>query len=139
MDYFRRVWDFGDVVADWITLQTARHPIPLNKGDHLTLLIVRECHERVVHGGIKTTLKELRSKYWIVHGRNFIKTVLCKCVVCRRSQGKQYSPPPAPPLPSFRVKEAKPTLELILPALCMYETQSLLLQGRYGFVCIPAV
>lgn len=86
----------------------AKCPILLDKQHHLTLLIVTECHERVMHGGVKATLTELRSSYWIVQGRSYIRGVLQRCTVCRRFQGKPYRPPPAPPLPSFRVSEAPP-------------------------------
>ena len=61
-----------------------------------------------MHSGEKATLKELRSKYWIVQPRNFVRRILRNCVVCRRHQGKPYLPPPAPPLPAFRVREARP-------------------------------
>ena len=42
----------------------AKHPILLDKDHHLTNLILNECHERVMHNGIKTTLTELQSRYW---------------------------------------------------------------------------
>ena len=61
-----------------------------------------------MHSGVKATLTELRSKYWIVQARNFVRRTLNECVVCRRHQGKPYLPPPAPPLPAFRVREARP-------------------------------
>ena len=86
----------------------AKHPILLDKDHHLTNLVLNECHERVMHGGVKATLTELRSKYWIVRGRQLVKKVLHKCVICRRFQAKPYCSPPAPPLPSFRVNEARP-------------------------------
>jgi hypothetical protein len=31
------------------------HPILLNKEHYLTILIARECHERVMHSGVKET------------------------------------------------------------------------------------
>ena len=86
----------------------AVHPILLNKEHHLTTLIVIAAHERVMHSGVKATLTELRSRYWIIQARNFIKRILRNCLTCQRHQGKPYLPPPAPPLPTFRVNEAKP-------------------------------
>ena len=38
-----------------------------------TVLIVIECHKKFMHSGVKATLTELRSKYWIVQARNFIR------------------------------------------------------------------
>ena len=83
-------------------------PILLNTKHHLTQLIVRQCHLTVKHGGVKETLTELRSLYWIIRGRNFVRKLLRQCVICRRFTGKPYQAPLAPPLPEFRVTEAPP-------------------------------
>ena len=61
-----------------------------------------------MHSGVKGTLTELRSRYWVVGGRQLVKKLLHSCVTCRRFQAKPYHPPPAPPLPSFRVTESPP-------------------------------
>ena len=86
----------------------AKYPIFLFKTHHLTSLIIKDCHERVMHSGMKSTLTELQSHYWVVQGRQRVKQILHNCVICRRYQGTSYRPPPAPPLPSFRVTEARP-------------------------------
>ena len=78
-----------------------KHPIILDKNHYLTTLIIRECHKKVMHNGVKETLTELRSQYWLVRGRQFIRTQLGKCATCRRFEGKPYQAPPAPPLPPF--------------------------------------
>ena len=57
---------------------------------------------------MKETLSEIRGKYWIIKGRSLIRAVIHKCVVCKCFEGKHFSSPPAPPLPSFRVTEAPP-------------------------------
>ena len=83
-------------------------PIFLDKMHPLTLLIIKYCHERVMHSGVKGTLTELRSKYWLVQARQFIKKFVHKCIVCRKAEGRPYNGPPAPPLPAFRVSEVPP-------------------------------
>ena len=50
-----------------IPCETA-NPIFLEKRSYLTLLIVKDCHERMEHGGVSSTLAELGSKYWVVQG-----------------------------------------------------------------------
>ena len=87
---------------------STKHPILLNSKDHITELIVRQCHLSVKHGGVKETLTELRSSYWIIRGRNFVRKLLRQCVTCQRFTGKPYSTPMSPPLPELRVKEAAP-------------------------------
>ena len=71
-------------------------------------MIVKQAHCRVFHNGAKETLTEVRSKYWIVKGRSFIKKVISKCVVCQRHEGLAYKAPPPSPLPSFRVNKHHP-------------------------------
>ena len=85
-----------------------KHPILLDKGHHITSLIVQDSHKRVMHGGVKLTLTELRARFWIVQGRQFVKKLLYKCVICRKLEGRPYQAPPSPPLPEFRVKECPP-------------------------------
>jgi hypothetical protein len=98
------LWRCGGRLENAGVPQAAKHPIFLPKNHHLTELIVSECHKRVMHGGVSATLTELRSKYWVVKGRQLVKKILHKCVICRRYQGKHYCPPPPP----FRVNEARP-------------------------------
>lgn len=47
-------------------------------------------------------------RYWIPSGRQIVKRVLNKCVVCKRLEGKPYSKPVQAALPDFRVKIAAP-------------------------------
>ena len=61
-----------------------------------------------MHSGVTSTLTELRSKYWLVQGRQVIKKFIHTCVVCRKAGGHPYKGPPAPPLPSFRVTQVVP-------------------------------
>ena len=85
---------------------SAKYPILLDTCHYLITLVVWRCHERVMHGGVKETLTELRSNFWIVRGRYFIRSLLFRCTVCKKFEGKPYKVPQAPPLPSYRVKEA---------------------------------
>ncbi len=54
----------------------AKHPILLPKEHYLSTLIVRRAHERVFHNGVKETLTEIQSRFWLVKGRTFIKKIV---------------------------------------------------------------
>ena len=84
---------------------SAKHPILLPEHHHLTSLIIRDCHHRVLHGGVKQTLSELRSRFWLVRGRQQIRRALSKCVICKHFEGMHYSVPSTAPLPEFRLEE----------------------------------
>jgi hypothetical protein len=85
-----------------------KHPILLNAKSKLTELIVRESHNRVYHNGVKETLTELRSRFWIIRGRQFVRKVIHSCVICKKHEGKPYALPAAPPLPDFRIQQQPP-------------------------------
>ena len=85
-----------------------RYPVLLSPTHHLTTLIVKECHEQVKRNGVKETLTQLRSRYWLVKGRSLVRKLIYRCVICRRIEGKPYTIPPAPALPDFRVSESPP-------------------------------
>ena len=79
-----------------------KHPIMLDSKHQVTRLIVEQSHKRVSHNGIKETLTELRSSFWIVRGRQFVRKVLHGRRLCRRHEGKPFSAPDPPALPLFR-------------------------------------
>ena len=64
---------------------SSKYPILLDAKHHVTALIVKACHEKVLHGGVKSTLTELRSRYWAVKGRSLVKKILHRCVICRKT------------------------------------------------------
>ena len=71
----------------------AQRPIILPKDHIYTIKTIEECHERVLHGGVRENFAELRSKFWVPKGRQCVKKVLNKCVVCRKLEGKAYGAP----------------------------------------------
>lgn len=83
----------------------AKFPILLPRNHHFTNLYIWRCHFIVKHNGMRETLTELRSKYWIIGGRQVVKNVLSKCIVCKKFSAKPYGTMPAPPLPSYRVSD----------------------------------
>ena len=86
----------------------ARKPVILPTKHPFTRLIIEECHQRVLHSGVRATLAELRSRFWVPRGRQIVKRILGECVTCRKVTGKPYSAPPTASLPDFRVREAPP-------------------------------
>jgi len=55
---------------------SSKYPILLDKGHHMTSLIVQDSHKRDMHGAVKSTLTELRARFWIVQGRQFVRKLL---------------------------------------------------------------
>ena len=75
---------------------------------HITRLIIRDCHHRVMHNGVKETLTEFRSFFWLTKGRQVIRKQIYNCIVCRRHDGRSYKVEQASAMPEFRFKEGYP-------------------------------
>ena len=46
-----------------------KHPALLPRDHYLTSLVIEQCHKRFYHGGVRETLTELRTKFWVSKGR----------------------------------------------------------------------
>ena len=87
---------------------STKHPVLLPSNHHFTILVIMDCHKRVLHNGVKDTLTELRARFWVVRGRSVVKQIIRRCTICKRIEGLPYRPPKPPPLPRFRVAEEPP-------------------------------
>ena len=74
----------------------------------LTVLIIKNAHSAQLHSGVNSTLTTLRQTYWIPAARQRIKSIIRKCVVCRKTTGKPYTIPDPPPLVKSRVSPTDP-------------------------------
>ena len=79
-----------------------RHPIILEPKSPLTYLIIRLAHFNVMHRPADRTHAEVRAQYWVLRGRETVKSVIAKCFYCARRRSRPPQPQMAP-LPSPRV------------------------------------
>ena len=64
--------------------EESKHPIILPKEHAVTEAIIRHVHRMDGHTGTSQTLAALRTKYWVLNGGATVKSVLRKCLTCRR-------------------------------------------------------
>ncbi|XP_033227518.1 uncharacterized protein LOC117179626 [Belonocnema kinseyi] len=64
-----------------------KHPLILPPESYLTTLIIRDCHLRCLHWGVQLTLGTLRQSYWILRGRNLVRSLIHRCIPCVRNRG----------------------------------------------------
>ena len=102
------LWRCGGRLSNATLPYSTKHPVLLPRKHPITSLIVWDSHKRVQHNGVKETLTEIRTKYWIIRARSLVRSIINRCVVCRRFEGAAYRGPPPPPLPTFRVQEESP-------------------------------
>lgn len=80
-------------------------PIVLPSRHKIVDLIIKEKHEKLSHAGVEVTLNSLREEYWILGGRRTIRSIIKRCVNCRRHETESFESACAP-LPLDRVKDA---------------------------------
>ena len=102
------VWRCGGRMSKSCLLSSAKNPLLLDRNQHLTRLIVADAHLRVLHNGVKETLTELQSEYWLVKGRQFVRKIIHRCTTCKRLEGKSCRGNRPPPLPEYLVQPSRP-------------------------------
>ena len=83
----------------------SKYPMTLTSNHEFTHLVIQLCHRTVMHNGVQETLTQVRSRFWIVKGRQVVKRILAKCNICKKLEGMSYGTPNAPPLPEFRLSD----------------------------------
>ena len=85
-----------------------KNPILLPHHHHLVKLLIQCAHIKLMHSGVRDTLVQLRERYWILKGRQAVRSVIRSCVICRRYEGAFYPAIPSPDLPEIRVSDDPP-------------------------------
>lgn len=87
--------------------QNKRHPIIIPQNNHFTTLLIRNAHQKTLHGGTHLTRQYLQNTYWIIHPRSTIRAQLKTCTICWRYQ-KQMQQQQMGNLPHMRVQQYRP-------------------------------
>ena len=56
--------------------QETTNPIILPRYHKFTEMIILDCQKFVHHSGVSATLAELRTRFWVPKGRQFVKALL---------------------------------------------------------------
>ena len=81
----------------------SKHPILLNRESYFTTLVIRNAHHKVKHMRMKSTLNEVRSRFWVCSGKRTVKSAIKGCIICKYITGKPLVGPAPPDLPDYRV------------------------------------
>ncbi|XP_070567315.1 uncharacterized protein [Ptychodera flava] len=87
--------------------EESKHPVILPKKSHVSELILREIHEKNQHFGRHYILSKLRERYWILNANSAARSIVSKCVICRRQRAKLGEQKMAD-LPADRVQPHQP-------------------------------
>lgn len=86
-----------------------RHPLILPQKSNLTKLLVLDAHSKTLHGGTQLILNYLRQRFWILCGRQVVKSAIFNCIRCWR-QRAQPATQLMGDLPFKRVQPFRPFL-----------------------------
>ena len=82
-----------------------RCPIILDSAHLIVQRIIEEEHCNLAHAGVQILLCRLRERYWILSARRKVRSVINKCVRCKRYNVKRLESVKTP-LPLERVRDA---------------------------------
>ncbi|XP_045208291.2 uncharacterized protein LOC123560095 [Mercenaria mercenaria] len=86
--------------------EMTKFPVLLPAKHPLTIVIVLDANREIQHSGVSATITLIRQRYWIPTIRQCVKSVIRRCVTCRKVQGKPFSAPDPPPLMKYRVHDS---------------------------------
>ena len=88
--------------------QDSKTPLLLPTHHRFTELLIQSIHSCIFHNGIRETLNAVRENYWIIRGREIVKQVIRRCIVCKKYQGPTLSTSRPAELPPDRVANVPP-------------------------------
>ena len=84
------------------------NPVFMPSKNHLVELLILNVRNSTEHSGIRSRSTTIRERFWVLRGRESVKKVLNKCLVCARYEGTPFKAPPSPDLPAVRVADDPP-------------------------------
>ena len=85
-----------------------KRPILLPPNHRFVHLLIERTHKQLCHAGTQQVLSAIRDQYWIVRGRQQVRSVLMRCRSCHLFRAKPFHLQRPAPLPRSRVTPAKP-------------------------------
>jgi len=97
----------GGRIANSQAHTDVKHPPVWPNNHHLTKKVIDWTHKHQLHPGTNSTEAAVRRRIWIINGRNLIKQVVRKCVICTRQKAQTCRQMMAQ-LPTCRVTPNRP-------------------------------
>ena len=82
-----------------------KNPVLLPSKHPSVKMLVTDAHHNTKHGGVNDTLVALHCRYWMLKGRQIVKSIVRSCVICKKLEGLPYCSELSPDLPTCRVSD----------------------------------
>lgn len=66
-----------------------KYPVILPANHPIVKALILDYHKRNCHAGVQLLMNIIREEFWILGGRRSIRTVISKCIVCKRHRSKK--------------------------------------------------
>ncbi|XP_031634739.1 uncharacterized protein LOC116348029 [Contarinia nasturtii] len=83
-----------------------KFPAILPAKSHFTQLVINHAHKTMLHGSIHQTLARVRQEFWVLNGRNVVKSFIHRCITCFKQKPKPIDQLMAP-LPTIKTQPAR--------------------------------
>ena len=115
-----------------------KHPVILIKNSPFSALVIRRSHSLTGHGGKGFTLNHVRqSGFFIINGVSLVKSIIFKCVGCRRLRAKQCTQKMSDLLVD-RISQLPPFENVGCDFLDRFKSKFVALLSNIMVVCLPA-
>ena len=85
-----------------------KFPYLLPQKHPLTALIIYSIYIKLYHAGVNSIVTALCQSYWVPAARQYVKSLLHRCTICKRHHGRPYPAPDPAPLSRFRTQDMPP-------------------------------
>ena len=85
-----------------------KNPILMPIKNPIVDLLIGDTRQTVKHSSVDSTLTALRERFWILRGRQAVKQVLRRCIICKKLDGLSYPTCNSPDLLRIRVAQDPP-------------------------------
>ena len=85
-----------------------KRPIILPPDHRFVNLLIEKTHKQLCHAGTQQVLSAIRDRYWIVRGRQKVRSVLLSCRSCHLFRARPFYHQRPAPLPRSRTTPARP-------------------------------
>ncbi|XP_035918524.1 uncharacterized protein LOC118516686 [Anopheles stephensi] len=76
----------GGRLGNMTASHTVKHPIVLTATHPMAVLLATAYHLRLLHAGPQLLLATLRQRFWVIGGRNLVKSIYHRCLQCFKAK-----------------------------------------------------
>ena len=83
----------------------AKYLIILPRNSTFMELVVKHYRKLVFHNGLRETLNQIKTTFWITKPRNYLRQIIKKCIICNRHEENPFQYLTPPDLPLYKLSD----------------------------------